>query len=138
LLLEIDRLMHLSPDDLPEESEFLLEVDFARLRGGELTLQHHWVHAVKAAVLAHQRKSFLTRRRTAAPSGRRRVSVEPPVPYGEHDDIGATSSSSLSGAKRCHSGSGSIDNKSNKRRRPDRQAYGIFQDLFPVMCSGFT
>lgn len=31
LLLEIDRLMHLSPDDLPEESKFLLEVDFARL-----------------------------------------------------------------------------------------------------------
>jgi hypothetical protein len=55
LLLEIDRLMHLSPDDLPEESKFLLEVDFARLRGGELTSQHYWVHAVKAAVSAHQR-----------------------------------------------------------------------------------
>ena len=61
LLLEIDRLIHLSPDDIPEESKFLLEVDFARLRGGELTTQHYWVHAVKAAVLAGKRKSFLQR-----------------------------------------------------------------------------
>jgi hypothetical protein len=66
LLLEIDRLIHLSPDDIPEESKFLLEVDFARLRGGELTTQHYWVHAVKAAVLAGKRKSFLQRRRLRA------------------------------------------------------------------------
>lgn len=52
LLLEIDRLMHLKPEDLPEESKFLLEVDFARLRNGESTSQHYWVHAVKAAVSA--------------------------------------------------------------------------------------
>jgi hypothetical protein len=31
LLLEIDRMMHLKPEDLPEESKFLLKVDFARL-----------------------------------------------------------------------------------------------------------
>jgi hypothetical protein len=63
LLLEIDRLIHLSPDEIPEESKFLLEVDFARLRGGELTTQHYWVHAVKAAVVAGRRKTFLQRRR---------------------------------------------------------------------------
>jgi hypothetical protein len=50
LLLEIDRLMTLSPEDVPEESKFLLEVDFARLQTGEVTSQHYWVHAVKAAV----------------------------------------------------------------------------------------
>jgi hypothetical protein len=50
LLLKIDRLIHLPPEAVPEESKFLLEVDFARLRQGELTSQHYWVYAVKAAV----------------------------------------------------------------------------------------
>jgi hypothetical protein len=75
--------MHLKPEDLPEESKFLLEVDFARLRNGELTSQHYWVHAVKAAVSAHSRKSFLQRRRQAAARGRCRATITPPIPYGE-------------------------------------------------------
>lgn len=119
LLLEIDRLMHLQPEDLPEESKFLLEVDFARLRSGELTSQHYWVHAVKAAVAAHSRKTFLHRRRQAAAGGRRRVTIEPPIPFGEHDDTTTTLPISLAGGKRRHLGSGSVDDKSNKRRRPD-------------------
>jgi hypothetical protein len=110
LLLEIDRLMHLKPEDLPEESKFLLEVDFARLRGGELASQHYWVHAIK---------SFLQRRRQAAASGRRLVTNQPPIPFGAQDDTAATSVFSLAGVKRCHLGSGSVDDKSNKRRRPD-------------------
>lgn len=52
LLLEIDRLMSLSPEDVPEESKFLLEVVFARLKTGEISTQHYWVHVVKAAVAA--------------------------------------------------------------------------------------
>jgi hypothetical protein len=41
LLLEIDCCIHVSPDEVPEESKFLLEVDFARLRKGELTTEHY-------------------------------------------------------------------------------------------------
>jgi hypothetical protein len=119
LLLEIDLLMHLKPEDLPEESKFLLEVDFARLRNVKLTSQQYWVHAVKAAVSAHSRKTFLQRRRQAAASGCRRATTEPPIPYGEQDDTAATSALLLSGSKRCCLGSGSTDDKSNKRRRPD-------------------
>ncbi len=52
LLLEIDELIHILPDDMPDESKFLLEVNFTRLHKGELTSQHYWVHAVKAAVMA--------------------------------------------------------------------------------------
>jgi hypothetical protein len=62
LLLEIDRLVTLSPEDVPEESKFLLEVDFARLQTGEVTSQHYCVHAVKAAVTAGRRHTFLSRR----------------------------------------------------------------------------
>jgi hypothetical protein len=57
LLLQIDRLIHVAPEDVPDESKFLLEVDFARLRQGDLTSQHYWVHAVKAAVVAGKRKA---------------------------------------------------------------------------------
>jgi hypothetical protein len=55
LLMEIDKLVHTSPDNIPEESKFLLEVDFACLRNGELTSQHYWVHAIKAAIMAGRR-----------------------------------------------------------------------------------
>lgn len=59
LLLEIDRLASLTPEEVPEESKFLLEVDFARLVAGEVTTQHYWVHAVKAAVVAGRRRTLL-------------------------------------------------------------------------------
>jgi hypothetical protein len=113
LIMEIDRLIHLKPEELPEESKFLLEVDFARLRAGDLTSQHYWVHAIKAARAAVARKSFLRKRR-AAPSGRRRVTEGPPIPYGDSDDRHA------SGQKRSLDGPGSVNDKVNKRqRKPD-------------------
>jgi hypothetical protein len=59
LLLEIDRLASLTPEEVPEESKYLLEVDFARLVTGEVTMQHYWVHAVKAAVVAGRQRTFL-------------------------------------------------------------------------------
>jgi hypothetical protein len=118
LLLEIDRLMTLTPEDVPEESKFLLEVDFARLRTGDIMGQHYWVHAVKAAVMAGRRKTFLSRRHRAAPSGCRPSSLEqPPMPYGVADDT--TTSIEGTVRKRSRGGSGSTDDKSNKRRRPD-------------------
>ncbi len=52
--------MNLTPEDVPEESKFLLEVNFAQLRTGDLTGQHYWVHAVKAVVMAGRRKTFLS------------------------------------------------------------------------------
>lgn len=142
LLLEIDRLMSLDPNEIPEESKFLLEVDFAQLRQGEVTTQHYWVHAVKAAIVAGQRKVFLQKRR-AAPSGRRPLTREPPLPYGPADIRDSTEPKTPKDGgslwsppvhtqaptdrettepkvtKRTHRDSGSIDDKSNKRRKPD-------------------
>ena len=43
LLLEIDCLASLRPEEVPEESKFLLEVDFARMVAGDVTAQHYWV-----------------------------------------------------------------------------------------------
>jgi hypothetical protein len=118
LLLEIDRLASLRPEEVPEESKFLLEVDFARMVAGDVSAQHYWVHAVKAALVAGRRRTFLARRRRSAPSGRRPVLTErPPIPYGTTDDT--LTAIGLAGLKRSHGGSGSLDDKSNKRRRPD-------------------
>lgn len=118
LLLEIDRLIHLPPEAVPEESRFLLEVDFARLRQGELTSQHYWVHAVKAAVVAGKRRTFAQRRRrSAAPPPTRTLTITPPVPFGATDEVDRRECKRA--AKRAHGGAGSKDDKSNKRRRPD-------------------
>ena len=118
LLLEIDRLIHVAPEDVPEESKFLLEVDFARLRQGDMISQHYWVHAVKAAVVAGKRRTFLQRRRRAAASPSTTVvPLTPMIPFASTDVVNHTERQQA--RKRHHLGSGSIQDAANKRRRPD-------------------
>jgi len=118
LLLEIDRLIHVRQEDVPEESKFLLEVDFARLRQGDLTSQHYWVHAVKAALVAGQRRTFLQRRRRCAASPpSTSPTMTPIIPFAPTDDIVHTERRRA--CKRVHLGSGSVHDAANKRRRPD-------------------
>jgi hypothetical protein len=112
LLLEIDRLIHVRQEEVPEESKFLLEVDFARLRQGDLTSQHYWVHAVKAALVAGKRRTFLKRRRRCTSP-----TMTPAIPFAPTDDIEHTERRRA--CKRVHLGSGSVHDAANKRRRPD-------------------
>eukprot|EP00956_Cyclotella_meneghiniana_P021215 scaffold38273_cov70-Cyclotella_meneghiniana.AAC.3 len=118
LLLEIDRLIHTCPNEVPEESKFLLEVDFARLRQGDLTSQNYWVQAVKAAVVAGRQKTFLHRRRrcAASPPSDAPTSTSA-IPFAPPDNIVHTER--IQAVKRVHLGSGSVHDDSNKRRRPD-------------------
>ena len=46
LLREIDTYMHLSPEEVPDESKFLLEIDFKQIRTASTEKQSYWVHAV--------------------------------------------------------------------------------------------
>lgn len=55
MLLEIDQVLQLSPEDVPEESRFLLEIDFSAMRFADTTAQNYWVHAVKVAMVAQRR-----------------------------------------------------------------------------------
>ena len=55
ILLEIEKLADTNPDDLPEESRFLLEIDFDRLCRSDLGDQQYWVVAMAAARKAGQR-----------------------------------------------------------------------------------
>ena len=63
LLREIDQYMQVAPEDVPEESRFLLEIDFQQIRTASTEKQSYWVHAIRAAVKAGSRRGVDPRRR---------------------------------------------------------------------------
>eukprot|EP00956_Cyclotella_meneghiniana_P021192 scaffold38237_cov55-Cyclotella_meneghiniana.AAC.1 len=117
LLREIDQVMQLPPEDIPEESRFLLEIDFTKLKNDSTDKQSYWVHAIKAAVTAGRRRVFVARRHrplASHPSSLRR----PPVDFGNTDvrpDSTTQPVASTARPKRP----GSYTDPSNKRRKPD-------------------
>ena len=55
LITKIAELSTTNPNDLPEDSRFLLEIDTNRLAEGDVDGQDYWVHAMEAAIAArHQ------------------------------------------------------------------------------------
>jgi hypothetical protein len=54
LLLEGDSLLDTPPKEVPEESRYLLELDFLTLYNATFEQQSHWVLAMKAARKAGQ------------------------------------------------------------------------------------
>jgi hypothetical protein len=52
LLQEIESLADLSPDEVPETSRFLLEINFTELTRSHIETQKYWVLAVNATILA--------------------------------------------------------------------------------------
>ena len=62
VLEQIEELMDMDPRDIPEDSKFLLEFDFDRLRTSDLENQQYWVFAVQAARKAGKRAAALGRR----------------------------------------------------------------------------
>ena len=57
LLREIEQYLSVSPapEDVPEDSRFLLEIDFQSIRTAATESQSYWVHAMRAAVKAGRR-----------------------------------------------------------------------------------
>ncbi len=54
LLQEITKLSDLSPNEVPESCQFLLEVNFTDLTSSHLETQRYWTLAMKAALTARQ------------------------------------------------------------------------------------
>jgi hypothetical protein len=54
LLQEIDELSDLRPEDIPESSRFLLEINFTELMSSHIKMQAYWTLAVQAALSAKQ------------------------------------------------------------------------------------
>ena len=55
VLQEIERLVECDPDEIPQESKFLLEMDFQTLYNSSFEKQSYWVRAMKAARRAGRR-----------------------------------------------------------------------------------
>ena len=69
-LATIDRLSTIDPADIPDESKYLLEMDFSSLRNNSLEQQSYWVYAMKAAFSAGRRTTHRSTR-TMTPLMRR-------------------------------------------------------------------
>jgi hypothetical protein len=54
LLQHINSLLDLAPEDLPEASHFLLEINFSKLSTYHLETQKYWTLAVDAALKANE------------------------------------------------------------------------------------
>ncbi len=77
LLRELDRLIDTPPDEIPEGSRYLLELDYSELYTSSFESQSYWILAMKAACRAgrqaqnHRRPSSRKRRSIPGnPSGR--------------------------------------------------------------------
>jgi hypothetical protein len=125
LLREIDQFLRVDPEDVPEESKFLLEIDFQQIRHERTEKQSYWVHAIRAAVKAGRRaKRYRHRRPVSAVSVRSSHEPPPAPPYqfgamDIQDDCGVTDYVAISPRKRQAAGAGSVADRSNKRRKPD-------------------
>ena len=66
-LEKIAELVDARPEEIPEESKFLLEIDFAGLITSRLDRQQYWVVAMQAAMKAGNNKGFRWARRGRDP-----------------------------------------------------------------------
>jgi hypothetical protein len=78
VLMEIDKLLEMDPDKLPEDSKFLLELDFETLYNLSFERQSYWVRVMKAARRAGRRAARLRSCRGA--TGRRQKPRRIPRP----------------------------------------------------------
>jgi hypothetical protein len=131
LLREIDKFMRVDAEEVPEESRFLLEINFRQFRHEQTEKQSYWVHAIRAAVKAGRRVSRHKHRgvhkiRTQPSSAI--VGSEPPHRFGPTDNQEAMDNQGRHSnpgslftecGKRQAAGAGSVADRSNKRRKPD-------------------
>jgi hypothetical protein len=125
LLREIDKFMRVDPEEVPEESRFLLEIDFQQFRHERTEKQSYWVHAIRAAVKAGRRVARYKHRRTShvpTTSSPTNGASAPPHRYGAMDmqeSQGVAVSEFTVSRKREGAEAGSVADRSNKRRKPD-------------------
>jgi hypothetical protein len=126
LLVEIDCVMSVDPSEVPEESKFLLEIDFWMIRVTTTERQSYWVHVVCAAVKAgRQAARYKHRGRPAPPTGamdgkQQADWTAPPLGFSSSDDRGELKVAAGDGCKRrAGRGEYALSDGYNKRRKPD-------------------
>jgi hypothetical protein len=55
--LTIEELAEMSPEDIPKESKFLLEINFGKLTKSHIENQQYWIIALQAAITAGRRSA---------------------------------------------------------------------------------
>ena len=65
VLAEINKLLQLSPNALPENRHYLLEIDFAALESDTEERRSYWLLAMKAVVAAGRRTASNAQRAVA-------------------------------------------------------------------------
>jgi hypothetical protein len=53
-VLELESLARTAPEDVPAESQFLLEINFSNLTKSHIQSQKYWILAVNAALTTQQ------------------------------------------------------------------------------------
>jgi len=122
VLEEVDRLMDTNPDDIPQESQYLLEMDFTTLYNSSFERQSYWVLAMKAARRAGRRVSHNARSKGASHRRRQATPHKSRVVYDFSRDLALMNQELQLGSysiKRPHHSHTDSTNPSNKRRKPD-------------------
>jgi hypothetical protein len=115
--------MSIDPSEVPEESKFLLEIDFWAIRVASTERQSYWVHAVRAAVKAGRRAARYKHRdrpttARAVDSKQQFNGAAPPLGFGSTDDRGEWERSE-GRKRRAGRGANVRSDGSNKHRKPD-------------------
>jgi hypothetical protein len=56
IALKLELLARIAPEDVPTESQFLLEINFSKLSKSHIESQKYWILAINAALTAQQRQ----------------------------------------------------------------------------------
>ncbi len=122
VLKEVDRLMDTNPDNILQESQYLLELDFTTLYNSSFQRQSYWVLAMKAAQQAGCRANHKAKSRGASHQRRQAKAHKPCIVYDFSRDLVAMNHELQLGPqprRQPHHSSTDTLNPSNKRQKPD-------------------
>ncbi len=122
VLKEVDRLLDTNPDDIPKESQYLMELDFTSLYSASFEKQSYWVLAMKAARRAGRQANHQAKSKGASHRRKQAKSRNQRAVYDFSRDLALMNHKLRLGPqphRRPHHSSSDTLNPSNKRRKPD-------------------
>jgi hypothetical protein len=122
VLKEVDQLLDTNPDDIPKESQYLMELDFTSLYSASFEKQSYWVLAMKAARRAGRRANHQAKSKGASHRRRQAKACNQRAVYDFCRDLALMNHELRLGPQPCrrpHHSSSDILNPLNKRRKPD-------------------
>ncbi len=117
----------MNPDDIPKESQYLLELDFTSLYSTTFEKQSYWVLAMKATQRAGRRADHQAKSKGASHRRRKARTRNEQAAYDFSRDLALMNHELRLGPqsrRRPHHSSTDTLNPSNKRRKPDWERRG--------------